>query len=426
MGTNVPFDLCSICADWSRILPLIGKPKELLRVHKKNPIRGVSVTEKDYCQHLQFELNKVYPDGRKVCMINMHPKFFDISHVYIGADKTSKVLAKLAGQELCPIKDNSPMCKKGCYSCAIPSSHVHEVWSRGSQSIEKTAGEFSEFGVGGFEVGGDNDKLASLFGANKNAALDIDKKAEIIKRVRSNFAKALPEMESNEPDIPEDLQTFLADDLPDSLASAGSMGIVAKPKEFQRMVLIAKGRPRLADDLQSQGICFKPGAPPSSDPLIGPIIARLIEMLSPLIGDRSAMAPAVHRRIIKVTVARPVDRPDTVPKELKGNEVLDKISSDYSAYRRQLLYKSASLINQLVHEYPHVLMSLFGTLPEEALAGGIVKAGGNVVESIIGMFPVDYINKAYVDQPVSGYVDEHCNLEGLLAAEKLASCGRVA
>ena len=71
MGCKVPYDRCSICD------------------HK-------SKTTKDYCFHAKNEMNKIYPDGRKVCVINDFPKFFDISFVFIGADKSAKMLAKLA------------------------------------------------------------------------------------------------------------------------------------------------------------------------------------------------------------------------------------------------------------------------------------------------------------------------------------------
>lgn len=450
MGCKVPFDICSICADWTRILPLLGKPKQLLAEHRRKPIRGISVTRDDYCQHLRFEINKIYPDGRKVRMLNMHPRFFDISFVFIGADKTSKVMAKLAGEQLCPIRDHSPMCKKGCYSCGVPSSHVHEVWTRGEklgQPIEKVAERAERSGavavstvkdskkkikkqsaiIPGMERElKDEEKLAAAFGIDKTAELTLAKKAEIIKQIRSNFSKSLPDMEASEPELPKELMKAFAQDLPDALASAGSMGIVAKPKEFQRMILISRGHPQLADGLEEQGICFGPGAQASSENMIGKVVPKLLEALAPLMGGRSAMAPAIHRRIIQITVTKPTNRPDSVPEELKENPVLNKISADYSAYRQQLLYKTASLTRQLIHEHPWVVASLLEELPEGSFSGGLVKAGGDVMQSLIGMFPIDYLNKAHLDRPVSTYVDDRCDLGSLVAAGELASCGRVA
>lgn len=74
MGCKVPYDRCSICDKKAK-------------------------TKKDYCDHALKEMNRIMPDGRKVCVINDFPKFFDISFVFIGADKSAKMLLKLAHRE---------------------------------------------------------------------------------------------------------------------------------------------------------------------------------------------------------------------------------------------------------------------------------------------------------------------------------------
>jgi len=73
MGTKVAFDVCSICNKQSKRFS-------------------------DYCQHLKYEMNKIYPDGRKVYALNPDPNFFDISIVDTGADRTAKILAKVASE----------------------------------------------------------------------------------------------------------------------------------------------------------------------------------------------------------------------------------------------------------------------------------------------------------------------------------------
>ena len=457
MGCKVPYDVCSICADWSRITQ---NPKVDLREHKQRPIRGLSTTRHEYCQHLQAELNKIYPDGRKVAMLNLHPKFFDISFVFIGADKTSKVMAKLAGKRPCPIQPNTPMCKKGCYDCAIPSSHVYEVWSREQEGKEKVAYQNYASGretpekreknrqrankvlglVGlnipqserhikqsatfpGFERAlAEEEKLAAAFGIDKQSAEEIKKKAEIIKQIRSNFSKNLPGMTSMEQDIPNDVLARMAQCPSEALGTAGSLGIVLKPREFQRTIIISRGRPDLADDLDRACSCFKPGASPSRDfSLSNMIIPKILEALAPLIGARSSFGPPLHRRVIKMTIVRP--KPIT---ELEGNPLLDKLSADYSAYRQQLLYKQASLLNQLLHEHSWVIPEIAGTEIEGSFGGGLVKAGGSVMESVVGMLTIDYLNRAHLSEPISEFVQDHCDLEGLRSAGELASCGRVA
>lgn len=71
MGTRIPYDVCMICGN-------------------KAPKR------ENYCKCMKEMAGKIFPDGRKVCVDNPFPRFFDISFVYIGADRTSYVLEKIA------------------------------------------------------------------------------------------------------------------------------------------------------------------------------------------------------------------------------------------------------------------------------------------------------------------------------------------
>jgi hypothetical protein len=72
MACKTPADTCSICGN---------------RAH----------TRQEYCQHLKYELNRLYPDGRKVFAVNDQPlKFFDISIVVRPADVNSSILQKVA------------------------------------------------------------------------------------------------------------------------------------------------------------------------------------------------------------------------------------------------------------------------------------------------------------------------------------------
>jgi hypothetical protein len=91
MGAKVPFDVCSICANKAKAIT-------------------------DYCDHLKFEMNRVYSDGRKVYAINTIPKFFDISIVTIPADPVARVMvpigvekyAHLVSQEKLTANEKSP------------------------------------------------------------------------------------------------------------------------------------------------------------------------------------------------------------------------------------------------------------------------------------------------------------------------------
>ncbi len=117
MGCKVPYDRCTICGNKSK-------------------------TRKDYCSHALNEMNRIYPDGRKVAVINDYPKFFDISFVFIGADKSAKMLAKLAHV-------NNQVCM-GDF-CAIPrlSADVGNSFSKAASSDDVLDDFFSSIKTAG-------------------------------------------------------------------------------------------------------------------------------------------------------------------------------------------------------------------------------------------------------------------------------------
>jgi len=533
MGCRVPFDLCSICTDWSRIT---GNPRKDLAEHRRKPIRGLSVTTKDYCQHLQFETGRIYPDGRRVWMWNLHPKFFDISFVFIGADKSSKVMAKLAvGQ--CPIKIDSPMCKAGCTKCsphgAVLSSHIHDVWSREKTAMEltpfeeyvvqhnrddrdageiqdiskqemarlkkeweakeKTAGPimnaalkqggeflkarkkareaklsavhekaagyraFPEFedpedevrinkiidrqrrklSRPGFTTRSHQEKVVKIgmadleqafaVGPQKLADLSFDKKAEIIKRIQSHFNKSLSSVAKEEPDIPKDTLDEMSECPGRSLGTAAGMGIVLKPREFQRVMVRSMGHNDLADKLDDAGACFEPGADADAAPgmqLAPDFLPRLIKMLGPLMEGRSAYGPPLKRRVLKITIVKHVPKDES---RMIQHPLLDKVSGAYQAYRQEVMQKVASLVPKALHEYPGLYAEI---VSEEDLflkeGAGLVKAGGDVIQSFLGMFPATYLNGVYMPGPVSRYVADHPSYAGLREVNALAGRGGAA
>jgi hypothetical protein len=462
MGTKVPADFCSVCCDLDKLRPFLGRPQEIVRMHKEHPIQGVSTSTDQYCQHLKFELNKIYPDGRKVMMLNLHPKFFDISFVFIGADKTSKMLAKLAAGQ-CPIRMSTPICKHGCTQCnqngVVPSYHVHEIWSQEKtasdsdftdKSVESYEDRFvstlealtvakiasatskivkkshGDYGLEEFEEDpGAMEPVANYF--KKRIGSRMIKKSEIAKRVSSSFGRLMPSIERSEPDISHHVQDEMAEDLPHSLSSAGGLGIVVKPHEFQRMMLISTGHRCLADDLDEQGTTFNQGAPADHGfGIADKVIPRILEALMPLLHERSSFGPVLHRRIT-VVIGKPHHEHEERPVHHVGGDLMDKISSAYTSYRRGLIYKTASLVSLTLNEKPEILNQLYGGDLIHAFGGGLVKAGGNVMESLIGgMLPVIYLNQAHFGSSVSQYIREHPDLDGLTKAGELATFGGLA
>lgn len=64
MGWRAVYDVCSICGNKAK-------------------------NRAQYCQHLRFEPNRIYDDGRKVYAINPEGYFFDHSYVLVPADRTA-------------------------------------------------------------------------------------------------------------------------------------------------------------------------------------------------------------------------------------------------------------------------------------------------------------------------------------------------
>jgi hypothetical protein len=321
MGCRVPFDVCSICE------------------HK-------SKTKKDYCQHMQpppelrgvFGPNRILPDGRQICVRNLSPRFFDISFVFIGADKTAKVMAKLAA------RGRSMVCFGDV--CAVPrlSSEVAELVDSDeagesgalAPELAKTASAQCECGCQGDCSG--LDKLAAVFGVKEAG----HKMAEIIKEIPGgNFAmKRLPELEKQEPDISTGtLDSMSAMPLSSLLAGTMGAGVVLKPHEFQRVVLKKMGEDDLADDLSEKGQVFTPSDSFSDvnvDDDIVQCVKEVIPLLLKYIHSRTAFGQPFQMRVIIGDQGSKI--PLGTPSPVK-HPLLDKISSAYNGYRRAALMK---------------------------------------------------------------------------------------
>lgn len=75
MGCRIKYDVCTICGNRAR-------------------------TRAEYCDHLKYEMNKIYPNGKQAAALNPSPDFFDSSWVIRPADRTGFMLKKVAKAEL--------------------------------------------------------------------------------------------------------------------------------------------------------------------------------------------------------------------------------------------------------------------------------------------------------------------------------------
>lgn len=326
MGTKVPFDTCSITLDrrlyqeaWDTYNPKLHKSPgdAILEFHRKLKakdgvgIRGLSITRADYSEYARTMMNYILPDGRKVWVDNDFPRFFDISYVFIGADKIAKAMLKIA--------DGGRVYSIGSAELAEKLGAVCD-----DDPLEKTARllTYSDLGL-----------------PSPSARAGKSKSAEMKKEVLpSQFAsKAVPLLTEREADLPREvLQAMGSAGLDSALATSAGLGIVLRPREFQRITLICLGKGAVADDLDRMHQVFP--ASEDHDPLpmdtkdFSPVLARI---LSAFVGERSALGPVIERRVVMVAGGdSPTPRVESTS---HPSDLLRKIGSAYNGYRDSLM-----------------------------------------------------------------------------------------
>jgi len=230
MGMRTPYDQCSICGHKAKRLP-------------------------EYCNHLKYEMNRVYPDGRKTYAINPAAKFFDISFVIIPADATAGVMKKLASTV-----------------SARPSAELGEEFLREA--------------------------------ALKEA--DLYKEVEIPAEVQSITKDPNGNILLSQPFIPKsELKAMVKDaSLGEACSTLMGMRIMPTPVDFQRMALYSQGQEKLAEALDKEGICLidinedtKPIYP--DDVSLANFNDKLAVKYAHLMRDRSLTKPLVTARILE-------------------------------------------------------------------------------------------------------------------------------
>lgn len=210
-------------------------------------------TAKDYCEHLKYYMGRIFPPSGKVAYaINTKPKFHDISMVLIGADRIAKTLMKVAFQQ-------------------------------GQEAV-----------VGSAELAEKMGRMEKEIPAEPPASLDT-------------LARSIPEVKAMEPALPrETLDSLATRPLPSVFSTLAMMGILPKPQEFQRIILVHIGKRDLADQLDSKNCCFDPMSveePAESHTKILNLDSTLfdpqiMQTLLPFMPDRSYAAPHLGRRLV--------------------------------------------------------------------------------------------------------------------------------
>jgi hypothetical protein len=172
----------------------------------------------------------------------------------------------------------------------------------------------------------------SMVKAASDKIADV-KLAELLKQLPPVFTKVVHPLYRSEEPLPEKIIDMLASHpLSKSLSSTASMGIVLRPREFQKIILIRTGRPELADRLHSQRTCFCPcrGDDHAYAPRVSDIVQDIVSALSGSLGSRSVLQPFISRRIIRLHVDGERRREPEVTEKTGG--VLDEVGREYARY----------------------------------------------------------------------------------------------
>jgi hypothetical protein len=226
-----------------------------------------------------------------------------------------------------------------------------------------------------------------------------EKWADIVKNIGPDKAvgQVSPLLSDSEPDLSKGTLNAMADrGLGKALSTSSLMGMVLKPREFQRICLRCMGKDSLADDLDDAGAVFRP-----SDSEVAPcqelsaegLDPRLLEMLMPLMGEKSYFGPVVRKRIIRIVLQKPTP----VPKDTSVNSpLLSKVASAYTWYRREQMKLAADAMT-VVPNIPSLHAGLYG-IGDEDLFG---KTASKVVDHktlgvVLGAVPLTLMYSAHL------------------------------
>lgn len=265
MGAKVKTDRCSICGNQS-------PTREKYCFHLKNHMN--EIVNSDLAKRWSIETGKRILPGTRVYAINDRPRFFDISKVHIGADSTSYILGKAASLK------------------SALSVDIAETYGVTDAMIDKLA-----------QVGkhGEMDKNVG------SESSDIDGtvvKADPIVAVAKKVDEKIQDTIAREPEIPNDtLDSISKLPLKTIFSTMLGLGIVPKPEEVQRIIIVKIGRKDIADELDREHEIFDyndDSEPMDIDLSEGDFSDALGKALIPILSQRSCFPTFLEPRINQV------------------------------------------------------------------------------------------------------------------------------
>jgi hypothetical protein len=242
-------------------------------------------------------------------------------------------------------------------------------------SIQKTAEPFTAL------------ELLKLSQAVKEA--DLQKWSDIVKEIGPSKAvgKVSPLLSAQEPTLPKSVLDILGRrPLEQSLSTPSMMGMVLKPREFQRIALTSMGKQPLADEMDRAGAVFKPSdheCAPCGSLGKGNVAQDLMRMLLPMMGAKSYLGPVLKRRIVRITMVLPSE---PAPDVELNSPLLTKVAGAYNWYRREQMKLAADTL-ETIPELPELHQALYGLGMEDVFK----TAGALAPSEIIGKGAENFI-----------------------------------
>lgn len=305
-------------------------------------------TRKEYCEHLKYYMGRIDPTtGKQAYAINTLPRFFDISQVLIGADKIAKTLMKVA----------SPT-----------TSKIHLLSSA---------------------------YLAEKMAENKEAEMEKEIPADppASQDAVDTLVRSIPEVKARERSLPREVLDRLGSlPLKEIFSTLPLLGVVPKPQEFQRIILIHAGKKDVADQLDRHNMCFDPSW--VSDPgekhlslmdMSAPPSSQVIRLMMPHMAERSYAMPFLSKRM--VIMIKNAAEEEALPNFIKISEedkerkplgiipLLMLAAGLYSAFGKKAPSHAVGSVDKMIAKHPLLAAALASALPIgfNAMAGTRVK-----------------------------------------------------
>lgn len=365
MGCKVKYDRCSICNNKA-------STRASYCIHLKKYMGHI--VDNELAKQWSIETERNILPGTQVFAFNDYPRFFDISKVYIGADRTAYILGKAAS-----------------LNHITYSTDIAEAEGVTDDMIDKIAmvGKKGEIDK---EISGalgptDIDKPS-----NDGKVTNISEVDAVRKAVDEDMNKTI----AAEPQLPRNLLNSMSSSLPleTIFSTMLGLGIHPKPVEFQRIILVKSGNKDLADELEDNNTIFntQDNSNPSSinvsnDKFSDPLGKILSSFLSERSCYPSMLIPRIQITITKTASELPWNQPEK--QNMIVNSTLPILASVAALY--------AGLKLKAMGYGPKDLISIFNKPWLRVLLGGgalwtLYNALGN--DKNIDLPPaIDYANK---------------------------------